>query len=1098
MKSTIILIILTLWSIFYNTTEAQNSKSIELYGIENGLSQGAVNCMIQDKIGIIWIGTQDGLNKYDGYKFRAYRNEPHNSNSIPSNYIRSLYEAKSGTIWISTQNGLSNFNPGTGNFKNYYNDPNDFNSLSSNDVQNVFEDKDGFVWVKSERRLDKLDVKTNKFSHYDFEFDEFNFASEYNYFSIYEDSDNILWVGTKDGLCTFIRKLEQFIVFTHEKKSPYSISNNEIRTIYEDKNRNLWIGTQNGLNLFNRKTKDFISYFADSKDFPAANTINTIFRDYQNNIWIGTEAGLRQFEKKKKKIIIPQIMSNDTKQIFNERITSIIEDHSNLLWISSWNGIYKLNNKPRKFQLYNKENFKEISDNNILSIFESNDGKIWLGTKYNGLNILDRKTKKSKIIPHLNPSKPIETNTINRTLQLKSGEILLATNYGIYITDQSASKFENYFQLLKVKNPDLLRNNKIYAFIQDSQGILWIATHNGLIQFADKQFYYFLPSENNEAAISSKEVYCLLEDKYQNIWIGTLHGLNKYDRKTGKFKHYKNNQTSKNSLSNNSILSLYEDSRGQLWVGTETGLNLYNEKKDNFDFFTQKDGFKSDYIYSILEDSRGFLWISTNHGIAQFDPLTRIILNYDTDDGLQGYEYNLGAYYKNKKGELFFGGLNGVNSFIPDSIYINQYVPKVQITKFETKTQLGKNEYILHDSDEIILNYNENNIYIEFATLEYTHSEKNQYKFILEGLETEWNDISTQHFATYSQLPSGTYTFKIKGANSDGVWNNESTYIRIIINPPIWRTSFAYMLYIIGIALSVYLIFLYITRNIRKENMDLLEKQKTAEEIARQKEELAIKNLNITDSIHYAKRIIEAMMPTNKHFNRLLPDSFVLYLPKDIVSGDFYWISKRDEKIMVATVDCTGHGVPGAFMSIIGFDLLRNITTEKDITHPNQILDRLNFEIAQTFKKDSSEEEIIVRDGMDMTLCLIDKKNKILEFSGAINPLYLIRNNNIIEFNADRRSVGYFDENHNFSFVNHIIPIEENDVIYMFSDGFSDQFGGPAQKKFKHRRFRHLLLTIHQLPLEKQKETLQNSIMKWKGELEQVDDILIIGIKPLG
>jgi len=298
------------------------------------------------------------------------------------------------------------------------------------------------------------------------------------------------------------------------------------------------------------------------------------------------------------------------------------------------------------------------------------------------------------------------------------------------------------------------------------------------------------------------------------------------------------------------------------------------------------------------------------------------------------------------------------------------------------------------------------------------------------------------------------------------------------------------LLYIIIITLIIALLLIYLVK-IRRENK---QRELIAKQIMEQKEELIIKNKNITDSIIYAKRIQSALMPPDKLFNSVFPDSFVLHIPKDIVSGDFYWLSKVGDRTFVAAVDCTGHGVPGAFMSIIGVELFRHITSIEGIKQPSQILTSLN----KAFQKIFHEQEIIsFRDGMDLAFCSFDNKNMKLEYAGAFNPMYLIRDNNIYEYKGDRFSVGLErpDEYKTNGFKNHEIPLKDGDIIYIFSDGYADQFGGPEGKKYKYRRFRHLLLAIHQLPMAKQHEYLEKSILNWKGGLDQVDDILVIGIR---
>ena len=322
----------------------------------------------------------------------------------------------------------------------------------------------------------------------------------------------------------------------------------------------------------------------------------------------------------------------------------------------------------------------------------------------------------------------------------------------------------------------------------------------------------------------------------------------------------------------------------------------------------------------------------------------------------------------------------------------------------------------------------------------------------------------------------------------------EVKLLNISFESSFWKSQEVILGYIIVLILIVIVLLLH--RYLRSKRIRLMneEKERTSRQLLVQQEELIEKNKNIMDSIEYAKRIQSALMPSHKLFKTAFPDSFVLHIPKDIVSGDFYWFNKVGNRVFVAAVDCTGHGVPGAFMSIIGIELFRNMTNIEGIIEPAQILTTLN----KNFQKIFHDKDIITfRDGMDLAFCSFDNKKMILEYAGAFNPVYLIRNNNIQEYKGDRFSVGldFPDESKSDTFKNHIIPIQNGDSIYIFSDGYADQFGGPDGKKYKYRRFQHLLLAIHQLPMVRQHELLEKSILGWKGDLDQVDDILVIGIR---
>ncbi|NJK95004.1 MAG: SpoIIE family protein phosphatase [Bacteroidales bacterium] len=424
-------------------------------------------------------------------------------------------------------------------------------------------------------------------------------------------------------------------------------------------------------------------------------------------------------------------------------------------------------------------------------------------------------------------------------------------------------------------------------------------------------------------------------------------------------------------------------------------------------------------------------------------------------------------------------------------------VPNIVLTYIEIFDKKGVKKEIHPEDNIITLPYGTNLITLDFAALDYTNPSKNQFKYkFYSGVdESDWINSGKRRSVTFTNLRPGKYIFKLIGSNSDLAWNETGVEYQIVVQSPFWFSTLAYYLY--GIFAILLFIIIYQLRTIQfhKTNKLLKQQEIIAKEMLKQKEELSIKNKNITDSINYAKRIQEALMPSEKQIKKAFPTSFVLLKPKDIVSGDFFWISERNDKVFVAAIDCTGHGVPGAFMSIIGYELFRKITNNQSIDNASQMLTHLNQEFESIFK---DVENFTLRDGMDIAFVVIDKKNHKLEFSGAINPMYLIRNNKILEVRGSRFSIGIEeDEEREQAFENNIMDLEPNDIFYLFSDGYADQFGGPEGKKFKYRRFRHLLLTIHKFPMDEQLQLLEERLDSWKGDLEQVDDILIIGIKPL-
>jgi len=470
-------------------------------------------------------------------------------------------------------------------------------------------------------------------------------------------------------------------------------------------------------------------------------------------------------------------------------------------------------------------------------------------------------------------------------------------------------------------------------------------------------------------------------------------------------------------------------------------------------------------------------------------------VSFDPTDGLQGYKFNIGAAFKTNEGKLFFGGTNGFNVFHPDSIIYNPLIPNIVINTIEYNVR--KKTTIIHpDTGKIIMfPYQTRFMNIDFSALDFTFPEKNTYAYFLarKGQKGEWTYLGRKHTVSFYNLSPGEYIFYVKGSNNDNVWNERGTYLTLVIRTPFWRTRVALIFYSFLIALSLYLLYLYRTHTLRETNRILTEKEQNSRIIARQKEELAIKNKSITDSIYYAKRIQDALMPSEKYIQRLLPDSFIYIRPRDIVSGDFYWLAERNGKIYLAAVDCTGHGVPGAIMSILGFELFRTTFAAFNEDNAGKFLDKLNYEFARFL---TEEQDYNIRDGMDVSLCIFDMGKRQLQFAGAINPLYLIRDDKLIEIKADRFSISFSkDYEITKEYKNNVLELKQDDMIYLFSDGYADQFGGPEGKKYKYRRFRHLLMNIHKMPVEEQRIFLDEAMENWKGDLEQVDDILVIGIK---
>ncbi len=1074
---------------------------VNLYNVDNGLTQSGITGVIQDSYGFLWIATQDGLNRYDGCFFKTYRNNPLDSNSLSNNYINSICEDRNGNIWLGTNLGLSILSRKSGKFTNYYSSINDPLTLSDNRIYTVYEDKEGVIWIKTLTSLDKFNAKENNFTRYPHYNDLFTFSTDPGDFDIFEDTQGILWVGTKDGLCFFDRILKIFKRYSNDPADTKTISNDKIKDIFEDSNNNLWIGTENGLNLYNRGTNKFTRFFAksDKNNKLKSSIINVIAEDKAGVLWIGTDVGFSSFDPKTHTLINYNDFNVNGEKHIASSVQSICVDRTGILWIGSLQGLIKSDRKPLKFKLFSKDSLGNplFANNIIASISEDNLGNIWVGTWGAGLFKFNPKTGEKILFSSASIKRHICNDFVHSSYINQQNELLIGTRNGIQVYLPDRKEFVDYFTFKGIINYGLFRNNRIYSFAEDRNGCLWIATKIGLYQIKDSLLLGFCNNPLDSTTITSGEVYDVIVDSKGYIWAGTLNGLNKIDPNSQKASRFvRKSIYSGSQLISNEVMCLHEDSKGFIWVGTSNGLHRFDQNTNNFKLFTEDDGLPNNIIYSIEEDGKGGIWVSTNWGLAVLNTETDLIKSYDVADGLQSQEFNVGSSCKSKSGEILFGGISGFNTFFPDSIKVNKQIPKIAITSFDILGGKDRKTLSVEGLDEIEISKETSAFTIEFSILDFSRSEKNHYSYCMKGLSDQWIDLGTKHSATFSNLNAGTYFFTIKGSNSDMTWNEKGKTLKIIVNIPFWRSNVAYGLY--GFLALITIIF-YLrnrTKHFRRTNQFLKEREYAMSKVEKQKEELILKNKSITDSINYAKRLQEAIMPSVAHFKKLLPDSFLFYMPKDIVSGDFYWVNETKNKIFVAVVDCTGHGVPGAFMSIIGIELLRNITNNQGVNDAAEILNRLNTGVIQTFSKDYSENSSLVKDGMDVSFCIIDKENNILQFAGAFSNLYLIRDSKITEIKGDRYSVGMGNLAEKQLFSSHYIPIQPEDMIYIFTDGYADQFGGLENKKYKFRRFRHLLLNIHKFPLETQRQYIEDSINEWKGKNDQVDDILIIGIKP--
>lgn len=820
---------------------------------EDGLSQSTVNTILQDSRGFLWFATEDGLNRYDGYEFKIYRNDPYDLFSISSNQISSVIEDKNGAIWVGTKGGgLNKLDREQDRFIRFLHDSEDETSISHNYINVLFEDDAGVILVGTQNGLNILDLLTNEFSVYS-QVDEHDELKKARITTLYRDSNDFIWIGTEEvGLFRFDR-INGDIKHFEENSTTSKISDNWIVTLYEDKSGVLWVGTQSGgLLRYDKEAQSFTSFTSvnSSNQSISNNWVLSLFEDSRGTFWVGTLNGLNILNRDTG-MFISFMDLNYPINLSNNSISALYEDRSGVFWVGTRNGALNkfIRSSSESFTIYQNDpaNSNSVSNNNIWAISEDDNGDVWIGTQGGGLNKLTLATNTFKNFKHdPNDPKSLSNDFVNAIIKDEDGMIWVGTIDGLNRYDQEQDSFIHF------KNDDTdettISGNIITTVFEDSRGIIWVGTLNNGLNAYDKQTGKFRRFQNNEtdpSSISHNKIWSMFEDNKGVFWVGTHgFGLNKYDRARGNFTTYANNPSDDSSISDNFINVITQDQNGDLWIGTINGLNKFNPASETFTRFTTANGLPNNVIYGVIEDYRGHLWLSTNNGIADFDPESSSVRIYDRGDGLPSNEYRFGAFHKTADGTMYFGGINGMVVFKPDSIRDNPYIPPVVVTDFQIFNQdvfisplnspLKKS---IIETDEIILTWRENVISFEFAALHFAAPEQNQYQYMMEGFDSDWQDVGNRRFVSYTNLPEGNnYTFKVKASNKDGIWNEEGRSIKLKILPPPWKTWWAYSLYsVLGAGFLIGFINFQISRERKKkeqveqynEELEALVKERT-------------------------------------------------------------------------------------------------------------------------------------------------------------------------------------------------------------------------------------------------------------------------------
>jgi ligand-binding sensor domain-containing protein/serine phosphatase RsbU (regulator of sigma subunit) len=1031
------------------------------YGVKDGLAQSNVSGVIQDSAGFYWLATDGGVSRFDGKNFINYTSD----DGLADNNVSAIFLDKNNHIWLGHENGsLTKYDGKT------------FSQIRSRllpkdkKIYGFFQDNAGSLWIStfsagvikiidpSRDLKEKLHIKV---------YSGRDGLSQY-VFSTSQDKDGNLWFLTDVGIKILDKSTHQFEFFR-----PDNMPVGQISCLALDKDHNFLMGTTNGsVSKYDTQKKEFETLISSDLTFNTSlgggpNFIYAICEDKKGNIWAsGSNHGVYRYNKTSAKLTA----FNTTNGLAVNKIKCIYEDsEGNLLFGTSGEGLEVFSGE--KFVSFSKKN--GLKDNQVYAICKDRSGNFWFGTN-EGLTIYNPKVAAENAYKNISTSEGLPNNNIRSIVEDNSGNLWIGMWGGKVIKYDLT---QNRFTQLPALNE--IVNNLVSTLLIDKKNKLWIGTYEGIVIYDLNNGS--IKTLRTIDGLSDNDISSLFEDTKGNIWIGTKQkGITVYDGST--FKKYNR----ENGLNNTSISSIAEDRDYHIWVGTEGGgAFVFNGK--NFVNYKVKNGLISDFITLIATDKKNNIWLGTNKGLNKYNPTTLSFSSFLEGDGFTGVETKPRAVYLDSENNMWFGTVNGAFKYSPKLDIPISVEPITKLLQFKVNLK----EYPI--TENVDLSFKENSLSFDFVGISLYNPEGVQYKIKLEGYDEDWK-IVKQNSEIYSNLPHNKYVFKLIACNSAGLCS-KTISMNITISPPYWKTWWFYLIVFSSVVGGLFLYIKIRERALRHEKKILEDKvnERTAEVVEKNKELDEI-NKDITASIRYAKRIQDAILPPDDFVKKHLPNSFVLFKPKDIVSGDFYWMEDKKDSVIFAAVDCTGHGVPGAFMSIVGHNLLDRVVGEQKITQPAKILDELNKSISDTLRQTDLEDNT-VRDGMDIALCAFDKKKGILEFAGAFNPLWLIRNKELIEIKANKFPIGNSKTGENNKFTNHEIILEKGDTVYIFSDGFSDQFGGPLGKKFKSSALKQLLISSQHLNMNQQRELLNKTIEEWRGQREQVDDILVIGTR---
>jgi len=780
----------------------------------DGLPSNAIEEVLQDHRGFLWLGTSGALVRYDGYEMKAFRHVENDSTSLSDDWVLALHEAADGTLWVGTMGGLNRFDASTETFEPFVHVEGDSTSLGNDHVESIYETADGSLWVGTRGGgLNRFDVSTETFESFVHVEGDSTSLSNDHVQSIYEAADGTLWVGTYDGLNRFDVATKTFESFRHVEGNPTSLSHDQARSIHETADGTLWIGTYGGgLNRFDVATETFES-FRHVEGNPTSlshDYILSIYETADGTLWVGTEGGLNRFDASTETFEVFRHAAGDPTSLSEDQVWSIHETIDGTLWVGTYGGLNRFDKATDMFKIFRHEegNPTSLSNDFVISFYETADGTLWVGTN-GGLNRYNGATETFEAYYHkAGDPASLSNDRVWAIHETTDGTLWVGTEGGgLNRYEAETETFEAYRH--EMRNPTSLSHDYVLSLHETNDGTLWVGTQGGLNRFnaAAETFETFRHVEGDSTSLSNDLVIALHETADGTLWIGTYDGLNRFDASTETFETFRHAAGDSSSLSHNLVLSIYESSDSTLWVGTEGGgLNRFDAATETFETFRYVEGdptsLSTDRVSSIVEDEEGQLWLGlhTDGSLARFNPETGRARSFGKRHGLPSGAFYPGSLWS-RNGTLYWGNTGGLISLHLDDLPPIGEPPIVHLSElwlFDERLTPGPDsplENALWQTEALRLSHSQNDLTFGFVGLHYANPEENRYQYRLLGYDSEWRSETDQRRATYTSLPPGDYTFEVKAANSDGIWTEEPVRLGVEILPPWWRTVWAYLVY---------------------------------------------------------------------------------------------------------------------------------------------------------------------------------------------------------------------------------------------------------------------------------------------------------------